>query len=546
MDEALNILYLEDDPDFAEYVRAVLDKEGFRTRMVVVDNIPDLLTGLEKNSFDVILGDYRLPSCTGLQALEAARQKAPDTPFVLISGVIGEETAIEGLRCGAMDYVPKSGINRLIPAMHRAIQAAQDRTHRRQTATHLALREMYFRTLTENSLDVLSILDEDGIFQYNSPSLTQTLGYQPEELVGTKLLDLVHPDDLPGATQAFGQALRSPGLQLTHECRFRRRDGSWCYLEVICRNRFDDPGVARLVLNSRDVTGRRRGEDQLKQAQGELAHASRLAGMAEVATSVLHNVGNVLNSINISATIVADELKKSKIAYIARVAAMMREHEADIGEFMTHDSKGKQLPEYLSQLAESLVREQSSLLKEMEEVRKNLDHIKDIVTIQQSYSKISGVSETARATDLVEDALRMNTGALMRHAVKLAREFEPQIPEITVQKHKVLQILVNLIRNAKYACDESNQPDKCITLRVGTAGGCVRIAVIDNGVGIPSENLAKLFNHGFTTRKEGHGFGLHSSLRAAKEMGGTLLAHSDGPGKGATFTLELPVQSPPQ
>jgi C4-dicarboxylate-specific signal transduction histidine kinase len=165
--------------------------------------------------------------------------------------------------------------------------------------------------------------------------------------------------------------------------------------------------------------------------------------------------------------------------------------------------------------------------------------------MQQNYARVAGLTETIKVTDLVEDALQMNLDALARHDVKIIREFDPQIPEITVEKHKVLQVLVNLVRNAKYACDESGKKEKCMTVRVANGDDRVRISVIDNGVGIAPENLTKIFNHGFTTKKEGHGFGLHSGALAAKDMGGALRAQSEGAGKGATFTLELPLELKP-
>jgi signal transduction histidine kinase len=277
-----------------------------------------------------------------------------------------------------------------------------------------------------------------------------------------------------------------------------------------------------------------------------LLEASRLAGMAEVATDVLHNVGNVLNSINTSTSLVSDQLKQSKIANITRVAALLREHAGDLGEFLSHDPRGRRLPEYLSELGEHLAREQDALLKEMEETRKHVEHIKDIVAMQQSYARVSGVTDTLVVTGLVEDALRINASALARHDVQIVREYDPQVPQIIGEKHKVLQILVNLISNAKYACDEGAKPVKCVTLRVNRAADRVRVAVMDNGVGISSENLTNIFKHGFTTRKHGHGFGLHSGAVAARELGGVLDVHSDGPGRGATFTLELPLQPPPQ
>src|SRR5262249_20578134 len=141
---------------------------------------------------------------------------------------------------------------------------------------------------------------------------------------------------------------------------------------------------------------------------------------------------------------------------------------------------------------------------------KNVDHIKDIVSMQQSYAKVSGVTEIVKVTDLIEDALRMNASALMRQDVQFIREYDEHLPEITIDKHKVLQILVNLIRNAENACDEAGSSDKRLTARVANGNGRVRIALADNGIGIPPENLVRIFNHGFTTKKDGHGFGLHS------------------------------------
>jgi len=263
--------------------------------------------------------------------------------------------------------------------------------------------------------------------------------------------------------------------------------------------------------------------------------------MAEVATSVLHNVGNVLNSVNVSSTLVADNLKKSKAANLSKVVALLREHAPDLGVFITRDPKGNQLPTYLAELAEHLAGEQIFAIEELGHLQKNIDHIKDIIAMQQNYANISGVTETVQVSDLVEDALRMNGSALVRHDVEAIREFEA-VPPITVEKHKVLQILVNLIRNAKYACDAAGRPDKRLTVRVTNGDNRVRIAVIDNGIGIPPENLTRIFNHGFTTRKDGHGFGLHSGALAAKELGGLLYVQSEGAGRGATFVLELPLE----
>jgi len=298
--------------------------------------------------------------------------------------------------------------------------------------------------------------------------------------------------------------------------------------------------VERAASQARIAIERKRAEAELEKTHKQLLDASRQAGMAEVATGVLHNVGNVPNSVNVSSTLVADGVRKSRLPNLFKAVALLREHDADMGAFLTTDPKGRQLPVYFSQLAAHLAGEQAAALKELEHLQKNIEHIKDIVAMQQTYAKTSGMSEIVQITDLVEDSLNINATALARHGITVVREFA-ELPPVVVEKHKVLQILVNLIGNAKHACDKPGSTDKRITLRVAGEAGVVKISVSDNGVGIPAQNLVRIFSHGFTTKKEGHGFGLHSGANAAKEMGGSLTVQSRGAGHGATFTLELPL-----
>jgi len=295
------------------------------------------------------------------------------------------------------------------------------------------------------------------------------------------------------------------------------------------------------IWTFRDVTQRRQAEAELQEVHSQLLETSRQAGMAEVATNVLHNVGNVLNSVNVSAAMLMTNTRNSKIPYLGKVVALLNEHTDDLGEFMATNPKGRQLPDFLGQLSRQLAGEQQNAVKELELLRQNIEHIKDIVAMQQSYATISGVTETIKVCDLVEDALRMNASTLARHAVEVVREYM-DLPPANIEKHKVLQILVNLIRNAKYACDDSGRKDKQLKIRLSQTDARIQIAVIDNGIGIRPENLTHIFNHGFTTRKGGHGFGLHSGALAARELGGSLIGLSDGPGTGATFILELPFQ----
>lgn len=294
----------------------------------------------------------------------------------------------------------------------------------------------------------------------------------------------------------------------------------------------------------REIREREQAEEALRVSQRKLLETSRLAGMAEVATGVLHNVGNVLNSVNVSAGLVVEKLRRSKAPKLAQAAALLTAQNGNLAHYLTSDSQGQKLPGYLTKLGEFFVVENADLLHEVDQLGRNIEHIKEVVAMQQSYAKVSGVFEDLAVHRLVEDAIAMNIGAFERHGVVVERQFSP-VPVVRVDRHKVLQILINLLRNAKYALDEVKRTDKCITISVVAASEqSVHVAVADNGVGISPENLTRIFAHGFTTREEGHGFGLHSGALAARAMGGSLSVASAGTGLGASFTLELPIASP--
>jgi signal transduction histidine kinase len=280
---------------------------------------------------------------------------------------------------------------------------------------------------------------------------------------------------------------------------------------------------------------------ELKDTQSELLNTARQAGMAEIATNVLHNVGNVLNSVNISADLVTRKLRTSKALGLGKAMQLINEHPHDLGEFITRDEKGKLLPGYLNQLVDAIAIEQQSITEELAQLSKSVDHIKDIVATQQSYAGASSLVEPLHVSDLLEDALRMNSGALTRHHVTVVKDYS-DVPRVMGDKHRLLLILINLISNAKYAMSDLSDRPRQMTLGVKVVDGTtLQVSVKDDGEGIAPENMTRIFAHGFTTRKEGHGFGLHSCALAAIEMNGHLSAYSDGPGKGALFTLKIPL-----
>ena len=418
----------------------------------------------------------------------------------------------------------------------------RDITRRKQAEAKLDFERNLLEALLAKSADCIYFKDLQSRFIRGSASLAAWFKVpSAEELVGRRDSDFFESEHAAEAYADEQRIIQTGEPMIGKVEKEVWPDGRVTWALSSKMPFLDRQGVIIGTIGiSKDVTAIKEAEAKLAVANKQLLDASRQAGMAEVATSVLHNVGNVLNSVNVSSSLIGDTVRGSKVANVGRVADLIRANEADLGGFLTQDPKGKKLPGYLANLAGVLVEEQKDVLRELASLSANIQHIKEIVAMQQSYAKTSGVSEVLQVVDLVEDAVRMNNAGINRHQINLVREFAA-LPPVATQKHKVLQILVNLIRNAKHACDDSGRTDKQITLRLAHDNGRVKISVADNGVGIPAENLTRIFGHGFTTRKEGHGFGLHSGALAAKELGGALCAASPGPGLGATFTLELPV-----
>ena len=290
---------------------------------------------------------------------------------------------------------------------------------------------------------------------------------------------------------------------------------------------------------SSEIAERQRAEQELEQVHREFVDAARRAGMAEIASGVLHNVGNVLNSVNVSASTISNRLKSSKRRQLNRMADLLDNHGDDLGTFFTHDEKGRQVPRYLRVLADNLQAEEQSLTEESASLLDHIEHIKAIIATQQSYAGTSGLVEPINIGSVLEDAVKINATSFVRHKIEVVRDLA-DMPPILVDKQRLLQIVTNLIKNAKEALVEQEEHHRVMTLRTALVDEQLLIEVSDTGVGIATEDLPQIFTHGFTTKATGHGFGLHSCANAAREMDGELRASSEGPMRGAIFTLTLP------
>ncbi len=345
-------------------------------------------------------------------------------------------------------------------------------------------------------------------------------------------LDLFHPWAID-AEAAMQLALRCESAALAVDRRITNSEGAGVSAQ---QSHF-------YAGNSRGF-GRKEAQRQLEELHRKLLETTRQAGMAEVATGVLHNVGNVLNSVNVSATVLAESVRNTKASSISRVVELLEINKADLPGLFAQGGKGQMLPDYLATLSQQIAAEQKMRLSELSQLTKNIAHIKDIVAMQQNYAKITGIMELYPARSLLDEAVQLATADNKRDGVALEVACPANCPDVYVDRHKVMQILINLLTNARQAMYEQSPKGRIISVTITHNADKVRISVRDNGSGISPENLTLIFNHGFTTKKTGHGFGLHSSANSAKEMGGQLFAESEGMGHGSTFNLELPIRNP--
>jgi signal transduction histidine kinase len=296
--------------------------------------------------------------------------------------------------------------------------------------------------------------------------------------------------------------------------------------------------IGELVI---EIDERKKIQAEREVLNQKLVETSRYAGMAEVATGVLHNVGNVLNSINVSTSCLQDQIDHLKLESLSRAMELLRQHQGDLKEYLTNNEQGKVFIPFMEKLNESLLTLKQKIREELQSLQTNVEHVKEIVAAQQSYARQIAMEDNFSVTQVIEDALRINLAGLLRHKIDVTKDFQVH-HEMIGDRQKLLQILVNIISNAKYAMD-GKDTRKLVIRTCLKDNSLVQIRIIDSGKGIEPDNLTKIFQHGFTTRKDGHGFGLHSSALSAKQLGGSLWAESDGPGKGATFVIELPRSS---
>jgi PAS domain S-box-containing protein len=380
----------------------------------------------------------------------------------------------------------------------------------------------------------------DGERLWCSDTLCEMFGQDPAVFRPTRerWLALVHPDDRERLRATSGAAGR-PRASRSIQYRVVRSDGAVRHVESIEATTGQSEGTAHgmagIVI---DITARVESAERERGLQAQLRASSHRAGMAEIATGVLHNVGNVLNSLGVASATARRHFKALRLSRLGEAASLISSHRATLAAFLTEDERGRYLPDYLAALSPQLAANAEAVRAEMRTIDKLLQHLRDIVGAQQALARIGGSQEPIHLHELVEAALLMQELDLGQ--IDVVRRHEA-LPPITTDRHKLLQILVNLVSNARDAVHLGTARPGRIVVRLHRDGDEAVISVEDSGIGMSGEVLSRLWQFGFTTKQNGHGFGLHNCANAAREIGATIEARSDGPGKGACFTLRLPL-----
>lgn len=473
----------------------------------------------------------------------------------LYSQVVFGLGALLSIVLGISSHLYQLANAKSLEAAERNIMLQAEITERIRSQKELESASALNNAIVSHSAYSVITTDPRGIITSFNPAAEKMLGYRAEELIGRHTPAIIHDlgeiaSRARALSQRFGTEIEAGfevfvaetkrGFESQHEWTYLRKDGRRIPVTLGVSSLTNSSGeiIGYLGVAS-DISDLKKTMRELKETHEKLMNASVQIGRAEIATNILHNVGNVLNSINVCSTLLADKVRRSSISSVAKTSELLAQ-QADIAEFLRSDRRGTELPAFLKKLADQLASEQQEILTELSALDKNIQHIREIVSMQQNYAKTSEVRERISVQEVIDLALRMHTGTLNQNHFSIHIDCDPLLV-VDVEKHKVLQILVNLISNAKHACLAAGLENPEIAIRADNFGNTCRIQVRDNGEGIPKENMTRIFNHGFTTKKDGHGFGLHSCAITAKEMHGSLVAESDGPGCGATFTLTFPI-----
>jgi hypothetical protein len=476
--DGIRVLLVEDNPGDARLFRELVRDAGAgQWKLVQVDRLSSGLDLLKREAFDVMLLDLSLPDADGLETLIRAHAQAPKVPIVVLTGHDDEALAVRAVRAGAQDYLVKGRLDGDL--LVRSIRYASERG---QAIEALERREQHYRSLIENSMDLISILSLDGTIRYASPSHERMLGYPLDELVGRNVMSFVHPEDQARVQTALVNGNNGRPV----ECRIRHSDGSWRVLESFSRDLSHVAGVNGMVVNARDITERRRLEEQLH-------HSQRLEAVGRLAGGVAHDFNNLLMVITGYSHMLLDAM-----------------HSGDPAR------------------------------QDLEQVVKASERATELTRQLLAFSRRQGVrASLVNLNVLVQEMDRM-LRRVLGEEIELTVRLAPELKAVRADPGQIEQVILNMAVNARDAMPSGGK------LLIETKNSSqpstdsVNISISDTGIGMDQQVLSRVFEPFFTTKEHGTGLGLATSYGIIKENGGDLRVDST-PGKGTSFHIELPV-----
>ena len=502
MPEPIRILVVDDAPEHARMVVDFLhmSEEWSGVEASIASTYDEALKRLTAARYDVAFFDYWLGARDGLSLIRDARDRGVDTPVVVLTGQGDEDVAVHAMKAGAADYLSKTNISveTLDRAIRHSLKLHAEEAQRRQAEAALRASEERFRALVENSHDALLLIDAEARVTYMTPSSERHLGWKPKDLVGRSIFDFIHPDDVDLVTARMGGTLAHPGEAITAEVRFRHADGGYRVMEGVGVNRLDDPSVGAIVVNARDITDRRRLEDQLR-------HSQKMEAVGQLAGGVAHDFNNLLTAILGYCNLLLDELDAN-----------------------------------------------SPLRADLEEIRSAGDRAAALTRQLLAFSRRQMLQPQVVDVNLLVQQMEKLLRRMLTGSVELATDLAPGVDSVKVDPSSIEQVVVNLTVNARDSMPSGGR----ITIRTANVdvdaafaaahvpilpGRYVLLAVADSGEGMDEPTRRRIFEPFFTTREQGKGtgLGLATVYGIVKQSGGYIWVESE-PGSGSTFQVYLP------
>jgi PAS domain S-box-containing protein len=499
MNQHIRILHLEDSRFDADIAEREMRTSKIPYELLWVTNKQDFGTALEEFRPDIILSDHSLPSFSSVQALKMVREHGVQVPFILITGTVSEEFAVDMIHKGVSDYLLKDRMQRLPTAIINALNKFKAEKEKQEYFDRIVQNENRYRTLIENISDGILLINSRAEFIYQSASVGRITGYNSEELVGKTLFDMIYEDDRDDAQHFLINISKEYGVTHLRQYRIRNREGKVIWVEGTIVNKLDDENIRAFIITYRDITERKQVE------------ASNL--------ELIERLQKKNNELRQFAYIVSHDLR-APIAKIQGLVTILQEDDDD---------------------AESKMMIQDYIFTEVE----NLDHVvsdmNEIITVgdssQMKNDLISFEDKLSKISLVLKNEIS-ESGAVISYDFNAA----PYI--VSVQSY-IYSIMYNLLSNAlKYSANDRKPEISLLTFKSGDFN-C--LSVSDNGIGIDlkkdGDKIFQLYKKAGVKHADGRGIGLHMLKIQVEALGGYIEVDSNM-NSGSTFRVFLPCQVP--